>query len=63
MLRIYMTCEWVNHRIVVKMFDDRVRHIVLGHILFYMENNYVVLWYPVMKKFSLLDLLNVDIPK
>jgi len=47
----------VNNRIIVKIFDDRVRHIVLGHILFYMENNYVVLWFPIIKHSSLLDLV------
>lgn len=51
-----MTSKRINYGIITKVFDDFVRHIILGHILFLYENNYVVLWFPVMKKFSLLDL-------
>jgi len=52
----YMVGKGVNDTIAIEVLHDSIWHIV-GHTLFFNQNGYIVLYYPVKSGLSLKHLL------
>jgi hypothetical protein len=61
MFTIYMAASRINYGVITEVFCDDIRHtLILGYNLFYIENLYIVLFFPIMRsKPSLMDLDSV----